>query len=443
MFGPSTPPRKRILQRIESVEKESRAKNINFFEEAPQKRHRTKSPGPKQAVIDNGFTDQILEPLKPTSIPTSNVDQIHGAVSPEVVFPLVGRESECAVLQSFLQRSLGVGTTGERCLYVSGGPGTGKTCSVRAAVHQLPKAHVFEVNCMDLSQRSVAGFSDRLAQKCVDSLGGTNADHARCRLARQASPVGAAVAALRMINGPTVIIIDEVDQLVRRGGRSSGSSGDLEDLLSLAQQPEGLPVAIILIANAVDLLTRANLCLGCASLLFTPYDKDQLRQIAMARLDMSGITAALDKATVEVRVRQVAKQSGDCRQVLAMCEDAKFMSADATGPIKLSTKSNDPLQSVSQLPMDQQLLLCVLAGSESEAVKTADVCIRYKQMCRTLRQPINLGTNGNVNSALCQLEQRGLLSLRKAKANTQVAELAMTRDRVRDSLPVFMQRFFN
>jgi len=246
-----------------------------------------------------------------------------------------------------------------------------------------------------------------------------------------------------MINGPTVIIIDEVDQLVRRGGRSSGSSGDLDDLVSLAQQPEGSPVAIILIANAVDLLTRANLCVGgCASLLFKPYDKDQLRQIAMARLDMSGISAALDKASVEVRVRQVAKQSGDCRQVLAMCEDAKFMSADATGPIKLSTKSNDPLQSVSQLPMDQQLLLCVLASSESEAVKTADVCIRYKQMCRTLRQPINLGTNGNVNSALCQLEQRGLLSLRKAKANTQVAELAMTRDRLRESMPAFMQRFF-
>lgn len=246
-----------------------------------------------------------------------------------------------------------------------------------------------------------------------------------------------------MINGPAILIVDEVDQLMPRGSRGSGSSGDVDDLVSLAQQPGLPPVAIILIANAVDLLTRANLSLGgCTSLLFKPYDKDQLRQIAMARLDMSGFSAVLDRCSLEVRVRQVAKQSGDCRQVVAMCEDAKFMSSTATGPIKLSTKSNDPLQSVSQLPMDQQILLCVLAGSESEAVKVADVCFRYKQMCRTLHQPMNLGTNGNVSSALCQLEQRGLLSLRKARANAQVAELSVTRDRVRESMPEFLQRLF-
>jgi Cdc6-like AAA superfamily ATPase len=245
-----------------------------------------------------------------------------------------------------------------------------------------------------------------------------------------------------MINRPTVVIVDEVDQLVPRGSRSSGSSGDLDDIVSLTQQPGMPPVAIILIANAVDLLTRANLGLGrCASLLFEPYNKDQLRQIAMATLDKLDNIATLDRGSLEVRVRQVAKQSGDCRQVVALCEEAKFKSATATGPIKLSTKSKDPLDTVSRLPMDQQLLLCVLAGSESEAVKITDVCSRYKQMCRKLHQPINLGTSGNVNSALCQLEQHGLLSMRKVRG-AQVAELAVTRDRVRETMPPLFQRFF-
>jgi len=296
---------------------------------------------------------------------------------------------------------------------------------------------------MDLAQRSVSGCSDQLAQKCIESLGGKSTDHARCRLARQASPIGAAVEALRMLNRPTVLIIDEVDQLVPRGNRSSGSAGDLDDLFSLTQQPGMPPMAIILIANAVDLLTRANLGFGrCASLLFEPYNKDQLRQIAMARLDKLDNIATLDRGSLEVRVRQVAKQSGDCRQVLAMCEEAKFKSATADGPIKLSTKSKDPLDSVSRLPMDQQLLLCVLAGSESEAVKAADVCTRYKQMCRKLHQPINLATSGNVNSALCQLEQHGLLSMRKARG-VQVAELSVTRDRVRDNIDPLFKRFFS
>jgi len=190
------------------------------------------------------------------------------------------------------------------------------------------------------------------------------------------------------------------------------------------------------------LLIRANLGLGgCGSLLFEPYNKDQLRQIAMARLQMSESAATLDRGTLEVRVRQVAKQSGDCRQVLSMCEEVLFKSATATGPIKLSIKSNDPLQSVSELPTEQLVLLCVLAGAESEVVNIADVCSRYKQMCRTLHQPMNLGTKGRVSSALSQLEQRGLLGLRTARGKTQVAELAVTRDRVRESMPAFLQRF--
>lgn len=93
--------------------------------------------------------------------------------------------------------------------------------------------------------------------------------------------------------------------------------------------------------------------------------------------------------------------------------------------------------------MEQLVLLCVLADSKNEAVKIVDVCSRYKQMCRMLHQPINLGTKGHVTSALSQLEQRGLLSLRAARGNTQVAELAMTRDRVRESIPPYLQRFLN
>merc|ERR1711988_1642303 len=110
-----------------------------------------------------------------------------------------------------------------------------------------------------------------------------------------------------MIKQPTVVIVDEVDQLLPRGSR--GSSGDLDDLVSLTQQQDVPPLAIILIANAVDLLTRANLGLGrCASLLFEPYNTNQLRQIFMARLDLDNI-ATLDRGSLEVRVRQVAKQS--------------------------------------------------------------------------------------------------------------------------------------
>jgi len=472
--SPATPPpRGRDLNRCSSTDKENQiGPNANPFEERPRKRVRTKSQEPVElvkkprscSVLDDGVKDRILTPLDrigntflPAPVMASDQSQSQTLPQPDV-FPLVGRENECAVFQNFLRRCAGnwqnvvselspacfktfSGT--ERCLYVSGGPGTGKTCSVRAAVRQLSETAIFEVNCMDLSQRTIGGLSDQLAEKCVEYQKGTSADHARCRLARQASPMGAAIEALKSIHQPTVLIIDEVDQLVPRGNRGRGCAGDLDELVSLTQQPGVPPMAIILIANAVDLLTRANLGKlalgGCASLLFEPYNKDQLRQIALPLLD----TTVLDRATLEVRVRQVAKQSGDCRQVLSMCEEARFKAATATGPIKLSLKSNDPLQSINELPMEQQVLLCVLADSVSEAVRIDDVCKRYKKMCRDLHQPISLGTTGRVSSALEQLEQRGLLSLRMAAGKKQVAELAMTRDRVRENIPAFLQRFLN
>merc|ERR1719454_665595 len=153
------------------------------------------TPAGIESILGQADADKGLKTLQPTE-PNSGCTQTGGAASQEDVFPLVGRESECAVLQTFLQRTLGDCTPAERCLYVSGGPGTGKTCSARAAVRRLPQTQVFEVNCMDLPQRSVAGCSDQLAQKCIESLGGRSADHARCRLSRQVSPIGAAVEAL-------------------------------------------------------------------------------------------------------------------------------------------------------------------------------------------------------------------------------------------------------
>lgn len=84
-------------------------------------------------------------------------------------YPLVGREQECGELDQFLQQSLSNGPGNGRSLYVSGGPGTGKTCSVRAGIKnwrsRVPDTCLLEVNCMDLTQRSVPAVLQRLLEK--------------------------------------------------------------------------------------------------------------------------------------------------------------------------------------------------------------------------------------------------------------------------------------
>jgi Cdc6-like AAA superfamily ATPase len=245
-----------------------------------------------------------------------------------------------------------------------------------------------------------------------------------------------------------VIVVDEVDQLVSRGtGKAAAGAMSLETLFSLPRLPGSPAVAIVAIANAVDLLERTALLStnwNCGTLLFEAYSKEQLKNIVVSRIkSVDGGEAALKTLgplKVELRVRQVAKECGDCRQVLSLIEEAHFEAQSACRNAALSeladkeqgaevlpvpkrearplnqSNRNDPLQAIQQLPLEQQLLLSALATSKLEATKISDICTRYKELCRALKQPDNLGSKGQVNSALSALEQRGLLEMRSRGA---------------------------
>jgi Cdc6-like AAA superfamily ATPase len=301
---------------------------------------------------------------------------------------------------------------------------------------------------MDLKQRSVDGLLSQLAKDCMARSGPERSQ------AAAALPHKTLVESLRQLSSPAIIVVDEVDQLVKRGARAS-SSGALNDLLALPQHAGLETVAVVLIANAVDLLDRTGIPLlrdgtrACSSLLFEPYTADQLRQIVKARLSDTEV----ERAMLEVRVRQVAKSSGDCRQALSICEEAIQKKAD-TGDgkaVKLAMKRSqvNPLSAIEHLPVEQQVLLSALTGSKSEAaMRIPAVCTLYREMCSKLRQPVALASKGHVSNVLALLEQRGLLSMRtmkvkvgkgKAGSAETVVELAVAREQVRKELKGFLQ----
>jgi Cdc6-like AAA superfamily ATPase len=277
-----------------------------------------------------------------------------------------------------------------------------------------------------------------------------------------------------------VLVVDEVDQLVKRSG-SVETGCALETLFSLPLVADMPPMAIIGIANAVDLLNRsvAPVSKGLAtSLLFEPYTAAQLRDIMTSRFAASkhGVTAEknLGRVGMELRVRQVAKHSGDCRRLLTSCNQAiaevvaaesasldntdvacalaqngadALKKAPAAKIVTPTSNQNDPLSSVMHLPIEQQMLLCALAGSKAETARLSLICSSYKDLCRRLHQPPNLASKGSVGLALSVLEDRGLLVSHAAKGavhgrstprgsicGDRVVELAVSREALRKSI---------
>mmetsp|Transcript_36038 Transcript_36038/g.99380 ORF Transcript_36038/g.99380 Transcript_36038/m.99380 type:complete len:634 (-) Transcript_36038:462-2363(-) len=440
------------------------------------------SDSPMQSLPSSA---RVSPPGSPTPSPRSPTMV---APAPEMQAPrIVGREEERARLGAFLGRCFdsaeaggdvempaacgeSAGSGRARSLYVSGGPGTGKTCCARAAMAELaermPQLRRIEVNCMNMSQRTVPGLFRSIAEIC----GGADA----CRDLRGRSGQGLLVAMarqLKKIGAPVVLLVDEVDQLVRKSAADATSACALEALFSLPVT-HGAPImAVVAIANAVDLLERpaaSPLARGIAeSMLFEPYTATQLRDIFKARLEASEQGAAVEhslgKVGIELRVRQVAKQSGDCRRLLSLFHQAVFDADAAFTPAGMSagdaavaqtsqpsrghgaTKvGSDPLMSVAQLPMEQQVLMCTFAEAEAETLRSSEVCTRYKDLCRRLHQPLNLATKGHINAALSALQHLGLLGVRAAGARGRgparpvggdlVAELAVSRKALRQRI---------
>jgi len=314
---------------------------------------------------------------------------------------------------------------------------------------------------MQLSQRSIAGLMQHIAQNALRPQGKDVVAHHECVRSASATSFAfrscqglAAQSVLRLaqLSDRVILVVDEVDQLFRQQGirTTAGSNGSLDILFSLHKLMGAPALAVLAIANAVDLLDRGTTPVThglCRMLLFKPYSADQLRSIAKARLAAAGESGAaaeqaLGRVALELRVRQVAKRSGDCRPVVYMCEQALFQAsldreeastraepnpttpwpstdqASEVSPEKLKRRrsdpsTNDPLSAIKQLPLEQQVLLCALVSANGEAVQFLDLCSSFKEMCKKLHQDTSLASKQAVNGALSALEQRGLLGLHR------------------------------
>ena len=172
-----------------------------------------------------------------------------------------------------------------------------------------------------------------------------------------------------------VLVLDEVDFLVSR---------DQLVLYAAFEWPH-LPssrLSVIGIANAVDLPVRllpwlrANACMP-ELLPFAPYTSDALQEIVRQRIAADG---ALSKVAVQLAAKKVAAGSGDARLVLDVCREAESQVARADGGSAIAVVSrilqargglSQAVDTITQLPVQQQLALCVAANAVIMGGKSA------------------------------------------------------------------------
>ncbi|CAJ1353029.1 unnamed protein product [Effrenium voratum] len=402
---------------------------------------KVRRPGVKEAAPEK------LKEAKATSAEVL-LDQVSAAET----YPLVSRERECAVLDGFLQSSLAQGKGG--CLYLSGGPGTGKTSSARGAARvwraEHPETRVLEINCMEnLQPSSIAGLLLRLIE-AADSASGASTKPAVTSKSPMPSLVSAALSSLRRLGTSVILVVDEVDQLVRKPSHCTGEHS-LDHLCSLPSQQGAPALAVVMIANAVDLLIRAcRQQKACQSVLFEPYSAEQLRSIVKAQFQAAGeegemAEKALGRSGIELSVRRVAKHSGDCRHIVRLCEDgfaeaSRQKEAVVNGEAvkkKVLQSDNDPLAEVKHFPLGHQILMGTLSQSERQDVPFLDLFQRYRAILTRLKQPT--ASKPQANAALAAMEQRGLLHLRKKRSKCRgnselVVELVVSRKSLREEL---------
>ena len=328
---------------------------------------------------------------------------------------LVCRDVETERVLKFLTDCLR--GSSERCLYISGVPGTGKTAVVRCAVQQLeqrrqqgqvPHFQYIEINGMTIPDptRAYNILLQRLGHRSTGAAGGRRppAPAEAARLLDQRFRQRRGVHN-RKHHSSILVLLDEMDALVLN--HSAAAQRVLYDFLDWASRPAS-ELVIIGIANTLDLperlLPRLASRLGMNRQVFKPYSVTQLQQILRHKLGPQ-LLQHFDEDALELCTRRVAAVSGDIRRALAICLHAYARSHSEDCSLRASENEHDRLVSavdideaireltpssvqsaVKQLSQIEQQVLMSAALCGRQAVQQGSETFRFQQIWHRFRQ---------------------------------------------------------
>jgi cell division control protein 6 len=328
------------------------------------------------------------------------------------------REEQIGRLGSILAPSLSKERVSN--LFTYGKTGTGKTIVTRFVLDRLQrkaKEHSRPLDTAYVNCR-LAGTNYRILADLCRSLG------------RDVPFTGLAVGellnrlkdALQQRDSPFLVVLDEIDALVKR----SDDDSVLYELTRINDSLNGGWIGVIGISNDLrfkDFLDpRVLSSLGEEELVFKPYTSEELYNILKQRSVQAFQADVLDEGALRLCAALAAGEHGDARRALDLLRVAGEL-AERNRENRISEQhvrlaqqkvEHDRVTEVlSSLPLHSRILLIAvlhLENARKEASVTGDVYEVYRELCSLIA--VDALTQRRVSGLLNELDIMGILNAR-------------------------------
>ncbi len=219
-------------------------------------------------------------------------------------------------------------------------------------------------------------------------------------------------------NRSLIIILDEVDKLVKKGDEI------LYNLTRVNSELNNAKVSIIGISNDLNFIEfldpRVRSSLGEEEIIFPPYDANQLRDILEQRSRMAFKHDALKPSVIPLCAAFAAQEHGDARRALDLLrtsgELAERVNVDKVEEEHVR-KARDKIEGdrvvevVRTLPTQSKLILygmATLYKNNSKKLCTGEVYNHYKRLCRQI--DMDILTQRRVTDIISELDMLGIIN---------------------------------
>ncbi len=305
-------------------------------------------------------------------------------------------------------------------VFIYGLTGTGKTAVTRYVLKRLEEHlrskmlyHGFKyvyINCRrrDTPYRVLADIAEGLGVR-IPFTGLSTAEVYR-RIVNK----------LDLWRGILLVVLDEVDFLVRRHGDDV-----LYKLTRINEELSYASVSLIGITNDIkfveNLDPRVKSSLGEEELVFPPYNAEQLRDILRERAEKAFYPRVLDEGVIDLCAAYAAREHGDARRALDLLRVAGEV-AERVGDTRVTIEhvkrarielERDRVSEIVRtLPLHSKLVLAsILKLSTNKGLTTTgEVYNLYRFVCRRLG--LEEVTQRRVSDIINELDMLGIINAR-------------------------------